>query len=100
MNRQQHLLIRLMEECNEVAQRASKALVFSLEEIQPDQPLTNAERIIYEFNDLYAVMEMLREDGAFGSKATTFIRRDMISLKKEKVEKFLLHSKANGTLTE
>ena len=37
MNRQQHLMIRAMEECCELGQRISKALVFGLHEVQPGQ---------------------------------------------------------------
>ena len=95
MNRKEHLLIIAMEECTEVGQRLSKALRFSLEEVQPGQELTNAERIEYEFNDLLAVIDMLRKEGHL----TNTINPDMILAKKEKIEKYLLHSEENGTLT-
>jgi hypothetical protein len=89
MNRKQLLLIQLMEECDEVSQRASKALRFSLEEIQKGQELSNSQRILYEFNDLVAVMEKLQEEGVFD----VIYDGESIKLKKDKIEKFLNYSK-------
>lgn len=57
MTREQHLLIRAMEECAEVQQRLSKALVFGLGEVQFGQDRTNHDRILMEFADLIAVSE-------------------------------------------
>lgn len=59
MNESEHLLCCLAEECAEVAQRVSKALRFGLDEVQPGQSLTNAERIVGELVDLNAVVVML-----------------------------------------
>lgn len=95
MNRQEHLLTILAEECAEVAQRATKALRFGLDEVQPGQDLTNAERIVVELTDLFAVVLMLEEeghlvlDGSGGENA-----------KRAKVEKYLLLSEMLGTLTK
>ncbi len=96
MNLQEHLLTILIEECNEVAQRATKALRFGLEEVQPDQPLTNAERIVYEYNDLLTVISMLTEKGFISN----VIHAEMMIAKKEKIIKYLEYSKSIGTLTE
>jgi hypothetical protein len=62
MTKTENLLTILAEECAETAQRVSKAIRFTLDEIQPNQEedLTNAERIVYEFNDIVAVMEVLQ----------------------------------------
>jgi hypothetical protein len=62
MTREQHLLIKLSEECAEVAHRVSKALRFGLDEIQPGQDLDNGERLWQEIHDLIAVIEMLGEE--------------------------------------
>lgn len=91
MNRTEHLLIIAMEECNEVAQRCSKALRFGLEEVQPGQDLTNIQRIRQEYSDLAAVLEMLGVGAPLG--------RDMDG-KRAKVEKFLAYSADLGTLQE
>lgn len=96
MNRKEHLLVCLAEECAEVAQRVSKALRFSLSEIQPGQDLTNEERINQEFHDLIAVVEMLFDEGVIIASPLPHV----IDAKKAKVEKFLLHAAANGTISE
>lgn len=89
MTRDEHLLVIVMEECAELAQRASKALRFGLSEVQPEQALTNVERIVGEYSDLAGVMEMLNiaSDPA------------LAAAKRAKVEKFLAYSEACGTLT-
>ena len=92
MTRTEHLLDILIEECAEVIQRATKAKRFGLLEIQPEQPLTNERRIVYEVNDLVAVADML-----LGSSWEDV---EMIIAKKRKVEHFLEYSKQCGTLDE
>lgn len=96
MNRTEHLLTILSEECNETAQRVSKALRFGLNEVQLTQQLTNADRIVYEFNDIVAVMEILHKEGLLKK----VIDREAIEKKKQKVTEFLEYSKACGTLIE
>lgn len=96
MTRKEHLLTILAEECNETAKRVSKALRFSLKEVQPGQSFSNEQRIIAEFNDIVAMMEMLKAEGHISA----IFDYNHIASKKSQVERFLLHSKANGTLTE
>ena len=60
---ERELLTILAEECCEVGQRVSKALRFGIKEIQPGQDLTNAERIMEELGDIFAVMELLEKQG-------------------------------------
>lgn len=98
MTRTEHLLIILAEESVEVAQRATKALRFTLEEVQPDQTLTkrtNAERIMQEYADLIAVVEMLLDEGSLDRPRDM---RSMVAAKKLKVENFLKYSRERGTL--
>lgn len=95
MNRTEHLLWILSEECAEVAQRASKAARFGLEEIQPGHPLTNAERIAQELHDLMGAVEKLEEAGALPRIGN----RVAIDAKKDKIELFLAYSRSCGTLT-
>lgn len=98
MTRQEHLLVLISEECAEVSQRACKALRFGLQEIQPDQELTNYHRMMYEFADLLSVMDMLHE------ASTGHVSEDAIHVqiqnKRIQVEKFLLYSKECGTLDD
>jgi len=89
MNRTEHLLSTLAEECAEVAQCASKALRFGLDDAQPGQLLTNRERIVSELNDLWAVVEML-------DLAT--VDRTAIATKKDKVLQFMKYAEKCGTL--
>lgn len=96
MTRKEHLLTILAEECNETAKRASKALRFSLQEVQPGQSFTNGQRITEEFNDIVAMMEMLKAEGHLSE----VFDYQHVQAKKAQVEHFLKHSKANGTLDE
>lgn len=95
MNREQILLTILAEECVETAQRATKAIRFGMQEIQRDQPLNNSQRIIYEFNDILAIMEMLKKEGYF---VGDIIDSEAIIKKEEKIEKYLKYSKELGKL--
>lgn len=94
MTKIEMLLTILGEECNETAQRVSKALRFTPGEVQPGQELTNAQRIVYEFNDILAVMEILREHGVFDKVVDPVA----LLLKKNKIEKYLNYSAKVGTL--
>lgn len=96
MNRVEHLLTKLSEECNEVGQRASKAALFGLHEVQPGQQLNNADRIVEEYADMLGVMEMLVEEGHIAMPDLTSRKE----AKKAKVEKFILYAKQCGTYQE
>lgn len=103
MTKREHLLTILSEECSEAIielalaqQRMSKALRFGDKEIQPGQQFTNAERIMQEFCDIVALLEMLESEGVI---SMNYDRR-MVLAKKAKVEEFLKLSKRQGTLTE
>jgi len=90
MTFQEYLLVILIEECDETSQRATKAIRFGMEEIQKDQELNNAQRIIGKFNDLYAVMELLKENDLID----VIIDRELIVAKKEKIMKYYEYSKS------
>ena len=94
MNVSKFRLLQVMEECNEVSQRCSKAIRFGLSEVQSGQNLDNQERILYELNDLYATIELL-----FGCDVAGTVDREQIELKKEKIEKFLNLSIDLGQVT-
>lgn len=97
MNRQEHIIAVVGEEGVEVAQRASKAQRFGLDEVQPGQDLNNFERIMAEFADLCGAIELLRPGATIDAMIVAL--RPQIDAKKEKVEKFLLYSAEQGTLT-
>lgn len=97
MTRSDHLLTILAEESVEVAQRATKALRFGISEVQPSQTLDNAERIVEEYADLVATIEMLEAAGLL-RMGETF--RDQVEAKKIKVERYLAYSRAQGRLDD
>jgi NTP pyrophosphatase (non-canonical NTP hydrolase) len=102
MTESEHLLTILMEECAEVAQRASKALRFGLTEVQTGQSLTNAERINEELLDLYVISSMLVADGDLESLMDIEVTPEVaarIQAKREKVHRYLRYSEQCGTLT-
>jgi hypothetical protein len=100
MTRIEHLMICLMEECAEVSQRASKSLRFGVNEIQPGQAETNAQRLAGEMVDLMTVYSMLVKDGVLPSLGILTGESAAASrAKRDKVEKFLLYSAECGTLT-
>jgi len=92
MTRTELLLTVLSEECTEVGQRACKAIRFGLNEVQEGQEKTNAERLIYEFNDLLAVMYQLKDDGLIDR----IVDPEMIRLKREKMDKWIKYSNELG----
>jgi hypothetical protein len=97
MNTTEYLLTKVMEECDEVGQRVAKALCFGLDESQPGQEMTNADRINYELNDLAAVLEMLEDRGIFVVKCDPLARAH----KREKLEKYMRYSRdVCGTLKD
>lgn len=99
MNRKEHLLTIAAEEALEVAHRISKAKRFGLAEVQPGQPLDNAQRIVDEWLDLQASMEMLMAEGLLPSPDAATSAQAKLA-KCEKVERFLAYSRQCGTLTE
>jgi len=91
MTKQEHLLVILMEECNELAKDAAKSLRFTPE--SDYDGITNREKLQREFNDLLAIVEMLRSEGIFIYRDENLIRKKI-----EKVEHFFNDSKECGTL--
>lgn len=96
MNRIEHLMVIAMEECTEVGQRLSKALRFGLDQTQDGQEYNNRERIMVEFDDLVAAIEMLRDE--INLRETN---NDAVQGKKNKVERYLEWCREKlGTLTD
>lgn len=62
MTREQYLLTKLAEECSETAHRASKAIVFGLDDVQKGQHKNNAERLLEKFAHIAAYMELLNDE--------------------------------------
>ena len=90
MNRNEHLLVILAEECAEIAKETSKAIRFGMDEVMPGQALNNRQRILRELNDLWAVVEMLN---------LQVVDREAIEHKKTKVAEFMNYAEKCGTLS-
>ena len=98
MNKTEHLLTCLMEECAEIQKATAKALRFGLDDHAPNSNSTNAEDIASEVNDLIAIIEMLREENIIQNVAQDDVNLAIIA-KKEKVRKYMDYAKERGTLT-
>ena len=94
MNKIEHLLTCLAEECAEVIQRVTKANRFGLNEIEPGQDLTNAQRITKELYDVDALWQMLQDEGALASGLDAIA----IMQKKEKIRRYMEYAEQCGTL--
>tara|TARA_B100001105_G_C21961316_1_gene260840 strand:- start:107 stop:403 length:297 start_codon:yes stop_codon:yes gene_type:complete len=98
MDRKEHLLTCLSEECTEVGQRVSKALRFGLNEVQAGQDLTNRARIAEEYRDLVAVMNILCEEGILRPFELA-VSQAQVDAKRAKIERFMEISRREGVLT-
>jgi NTP pyrophosphatase (non-canonical NTP hydrolase) len=98
MNRSEHLLSCLAEECCEVGQRVSKALRFGLSEVQAGQPLSNADRIAEELRDLWSVALILSDEGQL-VEGDLWPTAEQARAKRAKIEKFMAISRDQGVLS-
>jgi NTP pyrophosphatase (non-canonical NTP hydrolase) len=109
VNREEHLLTCLAEECGEVQQAISKALRFGLNETVDDylkylgdttvtSKPSNRERIIRELADVLAVVELLDESGVLTTNE--ICNRNLIEEKKKKLKHFMEYARSRGTLKD
>lgn len=99
MTKKQFLLLKLIEECVEVAHRASKQLQFGKNEIQKDQPETNAYRLKGELLDLLALVNLLQQESEI--PLWTLEELEGATNKKQvKLQKYLNLSASLGQLPE
>lgn len=97
MNKQEHLLVCLAEECAEVTHVVSKILRFGLENRHPKRPElgTNRERLTAELTDVTAIIEMVQKMGLLTEEGISWNELDK---KREKVEKYMDIARSCGTL--
>ena len=93
MNLLQHLLVKLSEECNEVAKEALKIVVFGPGDHNPKDQLktSNINRLFAELDDVRACIELLNNTG-FGYEPN---EKNILD-KKVKVLKYLEYSVEKG----
>lgn len=94
MTANEHLLLKLNEECLEVAHRVTKAMRFGITEIQPHQILNNAERIQEEFAGILAAYNKCVAAGLLAMPHV-----DQITAAAAKQDKYFEYSKECGTVS-
>lgn len=99
MNLDEHYLTILVEECNEVAYHASKALRFGLDDKDPRTLLaaTEQKNIERELYHVLAMIEILAHRGIL-PPILDEPDRSVIEEKKDKVAHFLKYARKRGTL--
>ncbi len=96
MNKAEHLLTTLAEECAETAQAIGKALRFGAKDGHPSAKITNAQEIEKEFIEAMAVRDMLRDLGVLNQPDNA---KEIYDSKKERVKKFMQYAKNTGALS-
>ena len=88
MNYQQYLLVKLAEECSEIAQMAIKCSLFGYESLDPreDTGETNALKLHKEMLDFSAVMAEL--EGVTDLEFDVFDAHEYIEMKREKLKHY------------
>ena len=94
MNKTEHLLACVAEECGEVQQAVGKCLRFGILDTGPMTDKTNSAQLRNEIHDLIAVYQMLCD--VLGESSELDVR--VIDLKKDRVLKFMEHARQVGTL--
>ena len=109
MNRTEHLLTCLAEECTEVAKECCKALRFGLDDqitLDPNGPRgtegpTNREKIVDEVRDLIGVLHLLVQEGELpdiGLSARCGGLQVRIKHKGKRVEDYMRYAQRVGAL--
>lgn len=81
-------LLKTMEESSEITQIASKCIQFGLNEVYANgKGLSNQERLLIEFHDLVACLEVV-----LGCPVNKFLDRDKINDKIIKINKYRNYS--------
>ena len=93
MNKQDYLLVCLMEELAEAQQACAKALRFGLDDHHPQTQLSNEDSLWNEINDVYAILDLLKEQNVSVDRNETRVK-----VKKEKVLHYMGYSVQKGKL--
>jgi NTP pyrophosphatase (non-canonical NTP hydrolase) len=97
MNREQYLLLLLMEECSEVQKIASKCVRFGKMDKPPDGNLPENRKLLQEeFGDVWTITQMLAEE--FNYDFTVY--SDAVHVKKKKINKYGNLSKKLGFIKD
>ena len=96
MNKVEHLLVCLNEECSEIQKEISKALRFGLND-KWNGDLSTAEKLIHECYDFFAVFRMLIDAGIIPN-TMPHVEAGLIKRKKERVLEYMEYARNRGTL--
>ncbi len=94
MNKTEHLLVCLIEECNEIAQDVCKILRFGLDDTNPLTNESNRKKLRKELADLEGVIQLLNEN----TDIDFSMLQDDINNKKDKVKWYMNYAIERGTL--
>ncbi len=94
MNKTEHLLSCLAEECAEIQQAVCKALRFGLNDGHPEKTTTNAQDIAKECADIVAVIELLEDNGIIPKVGTL----PALEQKKCQILHYMAYAQEQGTL--
>ena len=102
MNIQEHLLVKLAEECAEVIHAVSKALNFGLNDGYPGTDRTNVLDIYIEILDVVAIIDMLNNynTGLPVLNVTQLADHEHIFTKYAKVTEYIKYAKDKGIIKE
>jgi hypothetical protein len=110
MTKEQFLLMKLAEECAEVAQRAIKSMQYGSQqvwkkgevaggrEVIPDEGLNNAQRLTSELMDLGIMCGLLEKLGAIAPPPKGYEFEEMQEAKIAKLNKYLAFSRELGII--
>ncbi len=96
MNRTEHLLTCLAEECTEVGKCVAKMLRFGPDDMEPGTTMSNRDRVVEEMRDLWAVLEILQDEGALPPVGMS---SEDVDRKRAKIERFMEIARGNGVLS-
>jgi hypothetical protein len=99
LTRHEHLLLKLMEECAEVSQRASKLLQFGHSDVEPGHNVTNGRRFRNELNDLLTVIEMVEESRLSWPDSPEDLATHK-RIKRDRIEHYFKYSASMNRVTE
>lgn len=100
MNRREYLLNKLIQECAEVIQAATKCKEFGMLDIWPIGSTTNEDKLQTEYLELTAVMAMVKEECLATPEFSVEKSREIMIKKVDKVNHWSEYSRERGCLTE
>lgn len=91
---EQFLLNKLSEECGEVVQDVSKAIIHGLDSHNPKTKISNKEKLETEIRDIITMVDMLCKRGILNKDI--IMQDDKMLVKEKKVLKHLAISQYQG----